>query len=94
MLAERVLITLPEIDDDDRTQIAFEKVFSDIIATHQEGVVLKGDQSKYHDFHTPWVKLKKDYISGHGDTVDLVIVGAAWEKERGRGLRGEFLYTI
>ena len=34
------------------------------------------------------LQLKKDYIPGLGDCVDLVIVGACWEKDRGRELRG------
>lgn len=38
---------------------------------------------------TVFPQLKRDYIPGYGDTVDLVIVGAAWEKERARELRGE-----
>jgi len=38
-------------------------------------------------------KLKKDYIPGLSDCVDLVIVGACWEKDRGRELRGTGLNT-
>lgn len=33
-------------------------------------------------------KVKKDYIPGHGDSVDVAIIGAAWDKDRGRELRG------
>lgn len=31
-----------------------------------------------------------DYISGLGDTMDLAVVGAAWDKDRGRELGGPF----
>ena len=64
------------------------RIFAEQIADHQEGLMLKAAESFYNDFHLPWVKLKKDYIPGFGDTLDLVIVGASWEKERGRELRG------
>lgn len=63
------------------------KIFSEHIADHQEGLVLKAEGSKYNDYRLPWVKFKRDYIPGYGDTVDLVLVGASWEKERARELR-------
>lgn len=34
------------------------------------------------------LQLEQDYILGLGDCVDLVIVGAWWEKDRGGELRG------
>ena len=32
------------------------------------------------------VKLKKDFIPGCGDTLDFVILGARWDRDRGREL--------
>jgi len=55
---------------------------------HEEGLILKGSNSRYNDTSTPWVKLKRDYIPGLGDTVDLVLLGASWDKQRGRELGG------
>jgi DNA ligase-4 len=34
------------------------------------------------------VQLKKDYIPGLGDSVDLLLLGAGWDKDRARELRG------
>jgi DNA ligase-4 len=41
------------------------------------------------------VQLKKDYIPGLGDTLDMCVVGAAWEKEKARDLGGtHFTHAI
>jgi len=53
--------------------------------------MLKPLSSKYNDHarKQKWVKLKKDFIPGAGDTLDFVVVGASWQKKRGRELLGE-----
>jgi len=65
------------------------QIFSEHIAAGEEGLVLKGDDSKYNDYRKPWIKLKRDYLPDSGDKLDLIIIGATWEKARGRNLRGE-----
>lgn len=84
MLADRFLIDMSTRPEETLTEI-----FDEHKAAHLEGVVLKAEDSWYNDNWRPWVKLKKDYIPGHGDTLDLVIIGAGWEKVRGRKVRGE-----
>ncbi|VDB87531.1 unnamed protein product [Peniophora sp. CBMAI 1063] len=63
------------------------RIFAEHVADYEEGVVLKDEKSQYRETKRPWVKLKKDYIPGYGDCLDMVIVGAGWNKERGRELR-------
>ncbi|KAG6888469.1 hypothetical protein C0995_008042 [Termitomyces sp. Mi166 len=95
ILSHRVPVGVGTLDyGEDSQVIALEKVFTESIATYQEGLVLKGEETVYHDFFTPWVKIKRDYIPGHGDTVDMVVVGVTWERERGRILRGEMLLNV
>ena len=57
MLAERVAIDMcPDehgVDPDARLR----KVFAEIIADHQEGVVLKAHEATYNDWRMPWVKV-------------------------------------
>lgn len=34
--------------------------------------------------------MKKDYVPGYGDTIDLVVIAGSWEKDRARELRGRY----
>lgn len=47
---------------------------------------MKPNNSKNNDPLRHWVKLKKDFIPGCGDTKDFIILGASWKKERGQEL--------
>ncbi|CCM02607.1 uncharacterized protein FIBRA_04710 [Fibroporia radiculosa] len=88
MLSERTAIDLvspSRCAGDGDAQLR--SIFARVIADRQEGLVLKADEGKYNERRFPWVKLKKDYIPGYGDCVDLVLLGASWEKDRARELR-------
>ncbi|KAK0202881.1 hypothetical protein DFS33DRAFT_1385236 [Desarmillaria ectypa] len=83
MLSNRVPISMHNPEE---AEAKFRQVYAESIADYQEGVVLKADDGGYNRVGRPWVKLKRDYIQGLGDTVDLVFVGAGWGKDRGREL--------
>ena len=68
------------------------KIFAQHIAACHEGLILKAEDSTYNDYRQPWVKIKRDYLPEAGDQLDLVILGATWEKIRARSLRGEPLF--
>ncbi len=53
------------------------KVFPRAITRRWERFVIKGCNEPYFSFKGTklFIKLKKDYIAGLGDTADLVIVG-------------------
>jgi DNA ligase-4 len=53
------------------------EAFARAITQRWEGLVLKGRDDPYYSFsgNSRFIKLKKDYIHGLGDTVDLAIVG-------------------
>ncbi|KAF5351502.1 hypothetical protein D9758_007192 [Tetrapyrgos nigripes] len=68
---------------DDCTVTALANIFAERTALcYEEGLVLKASRSTYNDFRAPWVKLKRDYIPGLGDSIDLILLGAVWDKER------------
>ncbi|EKM49924.1 uncharacterized protein PHACADRAFT_178551 [Phanerochaete carnosa HHB-10118-sp] len=91
MLAERVPIPMHSPKEADE---ALRRAFAKLQADREEGAVLKADESRYNDWKLRWVKLKADYIPGHGDCVDLVLLGAGWDKERARELLvGPSVYT-
>ncbi|GAA6027207.1 hypothetical protein JCM8097_002484 [Rhodosporidiobolus ruineniae] len=85
MLADSVVINF------DHPSSALENLrlrFAHIIAKRCEGLMLKPLSSRYNDMSRGqrWVKLKKDFIPGAGDTLDFHILGASWQKQRGREL--------
>jgi DNA ligase-4 len=80
-----------EILDFDRpdSQYRLEASFAKAIAKRWEGYVLKASDEPYFPIYAAgvnnsfgrWIKLKKDYIPGLGDTVDLVLVGACYNAQ-------------
>lgn len=79
----------PTSEDNEAAAAKLCWIFASHIASFEEGLVLKAEESRYNDWNKQWVKLKKDYIPGYGDCVDMVVLGATWEKERARTLRGK-----
>ncbi|KAA1122412.1 hypothetical protein PGTUg99_037495 [Puccinia graminis f. sp. tritici] len=67
---------------------ALRKHYAAVIAERHEGLVLKTAESVYNDSRTEhkWLKVKKDFIQGFGDTADYAIIGASWDQNRGREL--------
>ena len=82
-IAEQEILDFSRPDSPYRLQRAFSKS----ITNRWEGYVLKGcDEPYFPIFSTGetgspgrWIKLKKDYIPGLGDTVDLAIIGGRYD---------------
>ncbi|KAJ7439863.1 hypothetical protein FB451DRAFT_1445409 [Mycena latifolia] len=85
ILADRQPIALNITSNDKNPRL--HRVFAQCLARPEEGLVLKAGEAGYNDKRLPWVKLKRDYIPGYGDCVDLVVLGVLWDKDRGRELR-------
>ncbi|KAF9078049.1 hypothetical protein BDP27DRAFT_1310675 [Rhodocollybia butyracea] len=71
----------------DAARLALHRIFAQRLALGEEGLVLKAADSEYNEFRKPWVKLKKDYIEGLGDAVDLVLLAGAHVPDRALELR-------
>ena len=82
-IAEQQILDFSRPDSQHR----LEMIFSKAIAQRWEGCVLKGCDDPYFSLFPNstngsfgrWIKLKKDYIPGLGDTVDLSLIGAKYE---------------
>lgn len=80
-IAEQEILDFSRAD----SQYRLERSFSKCITQRWEGYVLKGCDEPYFSMSTGhgtpgcWIKLKKDYIPGLGDTVDLAIIGGIYD---------------
>lgn len=82
-LAHQEVLDFSRVDSYHRLKRSFEKA----ITQRWEGYVLKASDEPYVPLystgvdHVPgrWIKLKKDYIPGLGDTVDLALIGASYD---------------
>ncbi|MCP8323878.1 MAG: ATP-dependent DNA ligase [Candidatus Methylarchaceae archaeon HK02M2] len=84
---------VPSIYSDDPKEI--ENFLGEAIANGCEGIMAKDPNGIYRagarEFS--WIKLKREYGSELGDTLDLVIVGAFYGRGRRAGKYGAFLLT-
>ncbi|EIM86610.1 DNA ligase/mRNA capping enzyme, partial [Stereum hirsutum FP-91666 SS1] len=85
MLAESWPIDMSKGMEEGARQLR--EIFAGSLAGFEEGLVLKDGDSGWRNWRRPWVKLKKDYITGYGDCVDMVVMGAGWDKDRARELK-------
>ena len=84
-------------DDDDIDKLApdetIKNVFDDAVKNKCEGLMTKSLKSKYEaGARGGWLKLKKDYIEGLCDTLDVVPIGA-W-RGTGRKVRNYVISAI
>jgi len=57
-------------------------LYSDALTQRMEGLIIKKASSPYLPGNrSEWLKLKKDYIEGFGDTAEFAVVGVAHNLE-------------
>lgn len=56
-IAQRKEITYQELGLEKAVK-QLQSIFSDCIAKHEEGLVLKASDSSYADWHRPWIKVR------------------------------------
>lgn len=82
-IAEQEILDFHRTDSQHRLEVTFAKA----IAQRWEGCVLKASDEPYFPIYAAdgdgafgrWIKLKKDYIPGLGDTMDLALIGAKYD---------------
>merc|ERR1719215_1296300 len=85
-------------DFDDLNEEEIQTFLDESIAGSCEGLMLKtlNDNAAYMPSKRSlnWLKLKKDYIDGVGDSIDVVPLGAFYGKGRRHGAYGAFLLAV
>jgi DNA ligase-4 len=90
-LAHQEVLDFNRVDSYHRLEKTFEKA----ITQHWEGCVLKASDEPYFPIYSTgvdnmfgrWIKLKKDYIPGLGDTLDLALIGGSYNTRDAPDLR-------
>lgn len=90
-LAEQEVLDFGRPDSQHRLAITF----SNAIAQRWEGYVLKACEEPYFPMYSAgvdnsfgrWIKLKKDYIPGLGDTVDLALIAASYDAQEAAAIK-------
>lgn len=64
MLTDRIAIDMRPDDHAVDPEAHLRKVFAEVIADHQEGLVLKAHEAAYNDWRMPWVKVGRVVCHG------------------------------
>lgn len=79
-----------DVKDEDELNQLIAKVLSE----NHEGLVIKALDGKYEPGARRWLKIKKDYLAGMADSVDLVVLGAYYGSGSKGGLKSVFLMGV
>lgn len=65
-----------------------------VIVENLEGLMIKDISDTYKPNQRHWMKLKRDYLEGMGDTIDLIVLGGYWGKGSKGGKIATFLMGV